>query len=275
MRLLGIDHVQLAIPTGGDDAARGFYGGVLGLIEISKPAPLAARGGVWFASGPVQVHLGIEPDFRPAKKAHPAFLVTELDALLERCRATGVAVVEAEPLAGSRRAHITDPFGNRLELIEPRSIGLTVRAEDPFSEAAAQLIRELSDLLGQMYGDDGSGNFTPADVSVPRSAFVIAQLHGRPVGCGALRALDKATAEIKRMYVSPAARRLGVGRRILLALERLATSFDYGAIWLETGREQPEAIALYEATGYRRRDCYGIYVDDPRSLCYEKSLCSS
>ena len=272
MRLLGIDHVQIAMPVGGEEIAREFYCDVLGLIEIPKPAPLAARGGAWFASGPIQVHLGAEADFRPAKKAHPAFLVTELEQFLERCRVRGLQVVEAEALAGSRRVHISDPFGNRLEFIEPAPQGLTVQAEDPFSEAATQLIQELSELLGRMYGDDGAGNFAPADVTVPRSAFVIARQHGRPVGCGAVRPLTETTAEIKRMYVAPAARRLGLGRRILQELERLAAGFDYEAIWLETGCDQPEAIALYETAGYTRRACYGIYVDDPRSLCYEKKL---
>jgi GNAT superfamily N-acetyltransferase len=151
-------------------------------------------------------------------------------------------------------------------------LGLTIQAEDPLSQDASLLIRELSDVLGTMYGDDGSGNFSPADVRVPRSAFVIARLDGGAIGCGAMRSLDKATAEIKRMYVVPAARRLGIGRRILEELERLAAGFEYHCIWLETGKSQPDAIALYEAAGYRRRPCYGIYVDDPRSLCYEKRI---
>lgn len=272
MRFLGLDHVQLAMPAGGEDTAREFYRDVLGLIELAKPAPLAVRGGVWFASGPVQVHLGIEADFRPARKAHPAFLVSELEALLARCRSAGVEVVVAETVDGNRRVHVYDPFGNRLELIEPALVGLSVQAEDPFSDTATLLIRELSDLLGQMYGDDGSGNFAPAHVCVPRSGFVIARLHGRPVGCGALRPLNEATAEIKRMYVAPAVRRLGVARRILRELERLATGFAYQSIWLETGNEQPGAISMYQAAGYRRRPCYGIYVDDPRSICFEKQI---
>lgn len=272
MRLLGIDHVQIAMPVGGEDVAREFYRDVLGLIEVPKPAPLAVRGGVWFASGPIQVHLGVEADFRPAKKAHPAFLVRELEPVLERCRARGLQVVEAETLTSSRRVHVSDPFGNRLELIEPATTGITVEAEDPFCDAAALLIQELSELLGNMYGDDGAGNFAPADVTVPRSAFVIARQHGRPIGCGAVRPLTETTAEIKRMYIAPAARRLGIGRRILEELERLAAEFDYHDIWLETGRDQPEAIALYKSSGYTRRACYGIYVDDPRSLCYEKKV---
>lgn len=272
MQLLGIDHVQLAMPVGGEETARQFYRDVLGLIEVPKPAPLAVRGGVWFARGPVQIHLGVEADFRPAQKAHPAFLVAELEPVLARCRSAGLAVVAAESLAGSRRAHVSDPFGNRLEFIQPSGAGITVAAEDPFASDAEQMIRELSELLGAMYGDDGAGNFAPADAAAPRSAFVIARQHGRPIGCGAVRPLTTEIAEIKRMYVAPAARGLGVGRRILHELERLAVEFAYESIWLETGCDQPEAIRLYETSGYARRACYGIYVEDPRSLCYEKQL---
>lgn len=117
--LYAIDHVQLAMPPGAEDQARAFYRDVLGLPETPKPASLAARGGVWFAHGAVKVHLGVEQDFRPAKKAHPAFLVDDLAALLERCRAAGYLVSTAEPpLAGYHRAHVADPFGNRIELLE-------------------------------------------------------------------------------------------------------------------------------------------------------------
>lgn len=150
--------------------------------------------------------------------------------------------------------------------------GLTVEAEDPSSDDALSLIRDLSQVLGALYGDDGSGNFTPSDVQVPRSALVIARWDGRAIGCGAVRPLDETTAEIKRMYVTPSARRLGIGRRILEELERLATDFRYQRVWLETGKLQPDAIALYESAGYYRRPCYGIYVNDPRSLCYEKLI---
>lgn len=119
MRIEDLDHVQVAMPPGGEERARAFYGDLLGLPEIPKPANLAARGGVWFAVGPRQLHLGVEPDFRPARKAHPALRVHGLAELVERCRAAGVAVVEDEPLAGFDRVYLNDPFGNRLELLEP------------------------------------------------------------------------------------------------------------------------------------------------------------
>jgi catechol 2,3-dioxygenase-like lactoylglutathione lyase family enzyme len=116
--ILGIDHVQLAMPPGREAEARAFYAGLLGLDEIPKPPELAKRGGAWFERGPVKLHLGVEADFRPARKAHPALLVGDLRALIERLRTAGVEVVE-DPLEGYLRAYAADPFGNRLELMEP------------------------------------------------------------------------------------------------------------------------------------------------------------
>ena len=117
--ILAIDHVQLAMPAGGEAAARAFYAGVLGLREVRKPAELAGRGGAWFEVGDVRVHLGVEEGFRPARKAHPAFLVSGLGELVALCRARGYAVSDDEPLAGYGRAYVSDPFGNRIELLEP------------------------------------------------------------------------------------------------------------------------------------------------------------
>jgi catechol 2,3-dioxygenase-like lactoylglutathione lyase family enzyme len=118
MFVLALDHVQLAIPAGGEDAARAFYGGVLGLQEVPKPANLAARGGCWFSVGTLHLHLGVERDFRPARKAHPALLVTDLATLAARCAAHGHPVRSDEPLEGYERLYVDDPFGNRIELME-------------------------------------------------------------------------------------------------------------------------------------------------------------
>jgi catechol 2,3-dioxygenase-like lactoylglutathione lyase family enzyme len=118
-----LDHLQLAMPAGQEDLAREFYGGVLGLTEVRKPQHLSGRGGVWFVGGTLHLHLGVEEDFRPARKAHPAFLVEELDGLVQRCREAGVEAVADAPLEGRRRVYIHDPFGNRIELIEtPRDL---------------------------------------------------------------------------------------------------------------------------------------------------------
>jgi len=121
MPIVGIDHVQLAMPAGREEEARLFYAGLLGIPETAKPGQLAKRGGVWFESSQVKIHLGVDQDFRPAKKAHPALLVKDLRVLVARLRSASVAVVDDEPLAGYDRVYVTDPFGNRLELMEPRS----------------------------------------------------------------------------------------------------------------------------------------------------------
>ncbi|HEX6850051.1 MAG TPA: VOC family protein [Candidatus Polarisedimenticolaceae bacterium] len=119
MQILRIDHVQLAMPPGKEGKARDFYFGLLGIPEVPKPAALAGRGGVWFQNGEVKVHLGIEAEFRPARKAHPAFLVRGLEVLVHRLREAGVPVVDDGLLPGYERVYVTDPFGNRLELMEP------------------------------------------------------------------------------------------------------------------------------------------------------------
>jgi catechol 2,3-dioxygenase-like lactoylglutathione lyase family enzyme len=114
-----IDHVQLAMPAGAESEARGFYSGLLGLPELPKPPQLAARGGCWFESDSVKIHLGVDADFRPAKKAHAALLVDDLSDLVARLTAGGIDVVDDEPLEGYERVYIYDPFGNRLELLQP------------------------------------------------------------------------------------------------------------------------------------------------------------
>ena len=115
-----IDHVQLAMPQREreEERARGFYCGVLGMTEIPKPPELAKRGGCWFGSGDVQLHLGVEADFRPAKKAHPAVRCRNYEDLTSRLRAAGIEVTEDENIPGVRRCHVFDPFGNRVELID-------------------------------------------------------------------------------------------------------------------------------------------------------------
>ena len=119
MTLEAIDHVQLAIPSGGEEKARAFYGALLGLGERPKPAELAGRGGCWFEGGALKVHCGVEEPFRPAHKAHVAFRVDDVCALAARARREGFEVVEDQTLAGHERVFIFDPFGNRLEFLRP------------------------------------------------------------------------------------------------------------------------------------------------------------
>lgn len=114
-----IDHILIAMPPGGEEQARAFYSGVLGMTEKVKPAVLAARGGCWFEIGAQQVHLGVEKNFIPARKAHPAFIVEGLPGMIEKANAGGYTVVADVPMEGCDRRHFDDPFGNRIELIEP------------------------------------------------------------------------------------------------------------------------------------------------------------
>lgn len=125
MKILSIDHVHLAMPAGREAEARAFYGDLLGISEQPKPPHLAKRGGCWFERGALKIHLGVEKDFVPARKAHPALVVQDLPSLVAAPKRAGHRVVEDEPLEGYDRVYVDDPFGDRLELMEP----LTPRAK--------------------------------------------------------------------------------------------------------------------------------------------------
>lgn len=118
--LTGIDHVQIAIPARGEDEARRFYIDVLGFTEVPKPAVQAARGGCWFECGSLRLHLGVDKDFHPATKAHVAFLTGDLDSLAARAREGGYRLAEDVPVEGYDRLFVFDPFGNRIELMQPK-----------------------------------------------------------------------------------------------------------------------------------------------------------
>jgi len=119
MKILSIDHLQIAMPLGEEEKAREFYVNILGFTEIPKPAELAKRGGAWFQSENIQLHLGVEQDFRPARKAHPAFIVNDLDTLIINVQNAGYETDTSQPpLDGYNRAHVFDPFGNRIELMQ-------------------------------------------------------------------------------------------------------------------------------------------------------------
>ena len=114
--ITGYDHVQVAIPRGGEEPARAYYGALLGMSEVPKPTRLAARGGCWFTAGTAVLHLGVEEPFAAARKAHPAFLVTDLFGLRCALESAGHDCVDASgEIPGVRRFHTSDPFGNRLE----------------------------------------------------------------------------------------------------------------------------------------------------------------
>lgn len=118
MHITGLDHVQLAMPNGAEASARSFYGALLGLTEIEKPLELQARGGCWFNGPGMQIHLGVDTDFIPAQKAHPAFLVADLAAFQQMLETAGVPIIGDTTIAHIRRFYASDPFGNRLEFIQ-------------------------------------------------------------------------------------------------------------------------------------------------------------
>lgn len=118
MGVVGLDHVQLAIPDAGEAKARDFFVGLLGMVEVPKPSNLS-QSGCWFTGGSAALHIGIDPDFRPARKAHPAFLVDDLTQLRADLEAAGYATHDDKPVAGYDRCFTYDPFGNRIELMQP------------------------------------------------------------------------------------------------------------------------------------------------------------
>ncbi|HEY2900912.1 MAG TPA: VOC family protein [Polyangia bacterium] len=119
MTIVAIDHVQLAMPAGREAEARAFYVDLLGLTETPRPPELAQRGGAWFENQHVKIHVGVDPDFHPARKAHPALVVRGLKQLTERLRVAGAPLATDRPLPGFDRIFVHDPFGNRIELLEP------------------------------------------------------------------------------------------------------------------------------------------------------------
>lgn len=125
IEIVGIDHVQLSMPPGGEDAARAFYGELLGLREVPKPPELAVHGGCWFAGPDTAIHLAPEDDFRPHTKAHPALIVRDLTSVREVLIAAGVPIEEDDSGIRLRRCYVRDPFGNRIELDDARDAGFS------------------------------------------------------------------------------------------------------------------------------------------------------
>lgn len=154
------------------------------------------------------------------------------------------------------------------------SSALEIRSADPRSSEATSLIRDLSNELARRYDfeEDGSGNFRPEDVLGPRAGFLVGWIGRDAVACGAFRVMEADVAEIKRMFVRPEYRGRGFSKAILEDLERRARACGYRKVRLETGNRQPEAIALYQRSGYHRIPNFGIYQKVESSLCFEKDL---
>lgn len=149
-----------------------------------------------------------------------------------------------------------------------------IRREPYRSSVTRPLTDALEAELKSRYGGQGGSGSEPppSDFEPPEGAFVVAELEGQAVGCGGVCRYDASTAELRRMYVAPDARGNGISRLVLAALELEARELGYRALRLETGSAQPEAIGLYTSAGFERIDCYGPYVDDPLSVCFQKQL---
>lgn len=161
---LAIDHVQVAIPVGGEDAARGFYGVLLGLTELPKPENMASRGGCWFQLAAQQLHMGTETAFRPAKKAHVALATKDLDAVRARLQANGYATITDDPIDGRRRFFSEDPFGNRIEFLEVASrealtpgVAVTIRAAAEADHNVIDAVHRAA-FAGTVYGYQGEAD---------------------------------------------------------------------------------------------------------------------
>jgi septum formation protein len=181
-----LDHVQLAMPPGGESAARQFYRDLLGMVEIPKPAELAKRGGCWFESGKVQIHLGVEKAFRPAKKAHPALRCRNYAACVARLAGAGVEIHEVDDIPGVRRSHIHDPFGNRIELIQ-------FGAENRLTETSTLVLASASPRRQELLRNAGIP-FTVHPANIPETP-----LPGEsPRACAERLAREKAQAALRQ-----------------------------------------------------------------------------
>lgn len=149
-----------------------------------------------------------------------------------------------------------------------------VEATDPLGPDATRLLDEMTKEILLRYRGvlEPSGVLPANEPLAPGSVYLLVRVKGQPIGCAALRLIDEQTAEIRRMYVAPSARRQGIARALLLELERRAGEFGYKMLRLETGNRQHEAVALYESYGFRRIPPYGRHIDDPLSLCFEKTV---
>jgi len=182
--VVGLDHVQIAAPPGAEAQARRFYGDLLGLPELAKPPALAARGGVWFALGAQQLHVGVEAGFAPARKAHPALAVDDLDALAARLAQAGAPVAWDEAIPDVRRLYTEDPWGNRLELT----------AADPVVLTQAQAVEALAFLVTAARTQlDEAAEYAP--MRLMTAARRLADPLGR-VGSEPVRALAAAIAAL-------------------------------------------------------------------------------
>lgn len=253
-----IHHIQLAIPRGGEDDARPFYIGVLGMTEIPKPANDSRKGGAWFLSGTAHVHLGVEDDFRPARKAHPALLVNSVNTIEERCVEAGSEVAHDVPLHGYARLFVYDPFGNRIELLEPLTAITAMDGDASIAEFAANLFRQsygawmrkedVDDYIAKSYRPSSfAGGVILLEHGGERAGF--AQL--RPAARPPDLALE-APVELGRFYLDQRFHGSGLAGRLMDAVIEKARAAGGRNLWLSVWQHNHRAIAFYERCGFAK-----------------------
>jgi ribosomal protein S18 acetylase RimI-like enzyme len=236
--IASIDHVQVAAPPGGEDAARAFYGGLLGLMEIPKPERLRSRGGVWFAVGDEQLHVGIEDPFAPARKAHPALAISRADdlhALAERLGAAGHDV----QWDGSR-FHVADPFGNRLELLARQADVRVRELHDDERAWALAVLRESWGTEVTVYSD--GREYRPAELPV-----LVAEVDGERAGF-ATYAVEGDTCELVTLNALTSGR--GVGGALVEAVAEAGRAAGCKRVHLCTTNDNLPALRLYQRHGF-------------------------
>jgi GNAT superfamily N-acetyltransferase len=248
--IAGVDHVQVAAPPGSEDAARAFYGELLGLPELVKPERLRARGGAWFAVGDQQLHVGIEQDFAPARKAHPALAVpraADLDALGERLTAAGHAVDRDGP-----RIYVADPFGNRLELLAPHA-AVTVRAlrDDERAWAAGVIDESWGEVVIA-----GGRELRPAQLPA-----LVAEAGDEPAGL-ATYLVEDGDCELVTLDALTIGR--GIGGALVEGVAEAARAAGARRVHLVTTNDNLPALRMYQRHGFVLAQLRAGAVDEAR-----------
>jgi GNAT superfamily N-acetyltransferase/catechol 2,3-dioxygenase-like lactoylglutathione lyase family enzyme len=283
VRITAIDHVQLAMPPGEERAAEEFYVGLLGLDVEAKPPHLQKRGGCWFENGGVRLHLGVEQDFRPAKKAHVALLVDDLASLAKKLEDAGVSARSDEPLEGYDRVYVDDVFGNRIELMEKWGPSGSVVPEGAVVPEGVAAREGAAVPEGAVLPD---GPVSPPPVSVRISPVdgrsssdaawiagvlqdswgatavvsrgrrheadqlpaLVAEAEGERVGLATYR-IDDGVCELVTIDALTPLR--GVGSALLAAAKQVASARGCRQLWLVTTNDNLDALRFYQRRGFR------------------------
>jgi len=274
MQITAIDHVQLAMPPGQEQPARDFYAGLLGFETVDKPPNLEKRGGCWFEGGPARVHLGVDQDFRPAKKAHVGLLVEGLAELCRKLKGAGVAVRRDEPLEGYDRVYIDDAFGNRLELMEkwetrrpgPVSVRPVPREDRLWPDRSW-----ISGVLQERWGATtivSRGRSLLAD----QLPALVAETEGERAGLLTYR-LEHGQCEV--VTIDALVPHREVGSALLAAARERALAEGCRRLWLTTTNDNLDALRFYQRRGLRLVAVHVGAVDVARQIKPAISLVGS